>query len=104
MPPRRVTIRFRYPELVAGRTTYWLVVDGREIDLCSDDPGFEVDLYVESSLRTMTAIWMGITTVRAEKNAGRLEIEGDPQVAKSMQQWLGLSPFAKEQNQRSRAA
>jgi DNA-binding HxlR family transcriptional regulator len=104
MPPRRVTIRFRYPELVAGRTTYWLVVDGREIDLCSDNPGFEVDLYVESSLRTMTAIWMGITTVRAEIDAGRLEIEGDPQVAKSMQQWLGLSPFAKEQNQRSKAA
>ena len=37
---------------------------GAGVDLCSVDPGFDVDLYVSTDLRTMTAIWMGLDTVR----------------------------------------
>ena len=42
----------------------------------------------------MTAIWMGLTTIKKESESGDLEIEGDPSLARSMQQWLGLSSFA----------
>lgn len=100
MPPRRSTIRFHFPEMAAARQKYWLVVEGSEVDLCYADPGFEIDLYVQASLRCMTAIWMGITSVRAEIDAGRVELDGDPLLARSIQQWLGLSPFAKERNLR----
>lgn len=96
MPPRRYTIRFEYPELADPRRQWWLVVEGRQVDLCSVDPGHEVDLYVRCPLRVMTAIWMGLAAVEAEAAAGRLEIDGDPAIIKSMQTWLGLSPFAKE--------
>lgn len=95
MPPRRCTIQFRYPELPGTRQNWWLVVDGREIDLCGVDPGFDVDLYVECPLRSMTSIWMGVTTVQAERNAGRLELTGDKLLMQSIQKWLGLSPFAR---------
>jgi DNA-binding HxlR family transcriptional regulator len=98
MPPRRSTIQFHYPELPVARQHYWLVIDNRLVDLCPVDPGYEVDLFVECSLRTMTAIWMGMTTVQAELDAGRMELSGDKMLARSMQQWLGLSPFAKEKN------
>lgn len=103
MPPRRCTIQFHYPELSDIRRNYWLVIDGRVVDLCLSDPGYEVDLFVETSLRTMTAIWMGLTNVQAELDAGRLELSGDKTLARSMQQWLGLSPFAKEKNRRAAA-
>lgn len=101
IPAQRSTIQFHYPELPAGRRHFWLVIEGRLVDLCSVDPGYEVDLFVECALRTMTAIWMGLTTVRAELDAGRLELSGDQSLARSMQQWLGLSPFAKEKNRRA---
>ena len=42
----------------------------------------------------MTAIWIGLTTIKKESESGDLEIEGDRSLAGSMQQWLGLSPFA----------
>ena len=71
MPPRRCTIQFHYPELPAARQHFWLVIDNRLVDLCPVDPGYEVDLFVETSLRTMTAIWMGLTNVQAELDAGR---------------------------------
>jgi hypothetical protein len=95
-PERRSVVQFEYPELPANRRHFWLIVEDSVVDLCSQDPGHEVDLFVQSSLRTMTAIWMGITTVQAELESGSLDLTGDMALARSMQQWLGLSPFAKE--------
>ena len=103
LPPRRCTIQFAFPEVKSGKQAWWLVVDERMVDLCSTDPGFEVDLYVRSSLRSMTAVWMGMTTVQKEIAAGQIELTGDKAIARSMQQWLGLSPFAKEKSRVSAA-
>ncbi len=96
LPPRRCTIQFQYPELPENRRHWWLVVEPGAADLCSVDPGFEVDLHVIGSLRSMTAVWMGIATLAREVEAGRIELLGDPVIARSMQQWLGLSVFAPE--------
>jgi len=94
LPPRRCTIQFQYPELPETRRNWWLVVDKGEVDLCGVDPGFELDLVVTSSLRAMTAIWMGLATVAQEVSAGRVSLDGDPGLKRAMQRWLGLSPFA----------
>ena len=88
-------IQFLYPELPLSKRSWWLVVEPHgEVDLCWSDPGFDVDLYVSTDLRTMTAIWMGVTTVA--KEAANVTLTGDRDVASSMQTWLGLSPFAVE--------
>ncbi len=99
LPKRRCTIAYHFPEIEKARQRYWLVVepDG-DVDLCSTDPGFDVDLFVSGSLRAMTAIWMGITTVAKEVEGGQLDIQGDRKISAAMQQWLGLSPFAKEKS------
>ncbi|WP_353646696.1 hypothetical protein [Mesorhizobium sp. WSM2239] len=90
-------IRFQYSELPAARRQWWLLIKpGAEVDLCSVDPGFDVDLYVTTDLPTMTAIWMELTTVCKAMGDGKLVLTGDRQVASQMQIWLGLSPFAGE--------
>src|SRR5437879_2686966 len=84
------------PALLSQRS-WWLIVDPKDdVDLCSVDPGFDVDLYVSVDLRTMTAIWMGLDTVRAAIANKRMVLTGDRRIASAMQTWLGLSPFAKE--------
>ena len=40
------------------------------------------------------AVWMELSTVKKEIDNGQIELIGDPALASSMQQWLGLSPFA----------
>ncbi|HXJ00155.1 MAG TPA: helix-turn-helix domain-containing protein [Micropepsaceae bacterium] len=98
MPKRRSVIQFQYPELPAARRSWWLIVDPETgVDLCSVEPGFEVDLYVSTDLRTMTAIWMGLDNVRKAQAERRMILTGDRQLASAMQSWLGLSPFAKTQ-------
>jgi DNA-binding HxlR family transcriptional regulator len=97
MPAHRSVVQFAYPELSATQRLWWLIVDPQEgVDLCSIDPGFDVDLYVSVDLRTMTAIWMGLDTVRASVANRRMILTGNRQLAAAMQTWLGLSPFAKE--------
>jgi DNA-binding HxlR family transcriptional regulator len=97
MPARRNVIEFAYPELPAAQRRWWLLVDPETgVDLCSIDPGFDVDLYVAVDLRTMTAIWMGLDTVRAAVANRRMILTGNRQLSTAMQTWLGLSPFASE--------
>jgi DNA-binding HxlR family transcriptional regulator len=97
LPPRRCTIHFLYPELQLASRNWWLVVEPSGTDLCLTDPGHEVDLLVTAPLRAMTAVWMGVTTLTAEVEARRISLDGDPGIARSMRDWLGLSPFAREQ-------
>jgi len=94
LPPRRVTIQFQYPEVRPAQRRWWLVVEDAGVDLCSVDPGLDVDLYVTTDLRTMTAIWMGLTSVREAVDSDKLTLVGERDVADRMQKWLGLSPFA----------
>ena len=97
LPDRRICLQFVFSDLPAARRNYWLLVDPRSgVEACYNDPGHEVDLYSESSLRTMTAIWMGLDTVERAVNAGRLDLTGPRQIAARMQEWLGLSPFAQQ--------
>lgn len=98
LPPRRCTIYFLYPDVKSAQSRWWLVIEGGTVDLCSADPGFDVDLCVRSSLKSLTAVWMGLSTVQKEIDAGHMELIGDRTIARSMQQWLGLSPFAKEKS------
>ena len=95
MPKRRVVIQFIYSDLPANQRHAWLMVDPEAgVDLCAADPGFDVDLYVSVDLRTMTAIWMGYQTVRQALAGQKMTLTGDDDLAKDMQAWLGLSPFA----------
>jgi DNA-binding HxlR family transcriptional regulator len=91
----RNTIKVIYSDLPADRRHWWLVVEpGKDVDLCSVDPGFDVDLYLATDLRTMTEIWMGHTALSHAKEKGRLLVTGNRQLEAALSQWLKLSPFA----------
>lgn len=93
LPERRTVVQFVYHDLPSTKRDWWLVIEpAGEVDLCWADPGFDVDLYVSTDLRTMTAIWMGVTDVSAEQD--KFEFSGSKQVSSTIQIWLGLSPFA----------
>jgi DNA-binding HxlR family transcriptional regulator len=97
MARERSVIQFHYAEQAPRERCWWLLIDAEgAADLCLVDPGFDVDLYVVTDLRTMTAIWMGADTVREAVADRRLLLTGDAGLAASMQAWLGLSPFARK--------
>ena len=96
LPKRRSVVQFKYADAPKGLGVWWLIVDpDGTVDLCSVDPGHDVDLYAACSLRTMTAIWMGYETLQAAMKAKRLALVGNSDLQSNMHKWLGLSPFAK---------
>ncbi len=97
LPKRRVTVRFSFPEAPSNHRDWWLVVEpSGENDLCQVDPGHDVDLFVNASLRALTTVWMGHAALAEARETGEIEILGDAGLARSMQEWLGLSAFARE--------
>lgn len=97
LPNRRSVIEFLYTDLSAAQKRWWLIVEPTgDVDLCSVDPGYDVDLLVTTKLRPMTSIWMGLSTVKSEQRNKAMALDGDRALAKNMQTWLGLSPFAVE--------
>jgi len=96
IPEQRSVIQVIFAGLPASQKNWWLIVQpGKEVDLCSVDPGFDVDLYLSTDLRTMTEVWMGYTPLAQAKKQGRLTATGDRQLEANMTNWLTLSPFAK---------
>jgi DNA-binding HxlR family transcriptional regulator len=93
---RRSVIHFQYADAPQGHRAFWLIaIPEGDIDLCEIDPGFEIDLYVSCSLRTMTSIWLGYETAAAAVAAKRLVLVGNRELQSKLPAWLGSSPLAK---------
>jgi DNA-binding HxlR family transcriptional regulator len=91
---RRVVILFRMRDARPRERQWWLVVEDGEADLCRDDPGHELTLVVESSVRALTEVWTGDSDAKTEMAAGRLRVSGQDRDARSLWRWLGRSMFA----------
>ena len=86
MPRRRSVIQVIFGDLPEARRNWWLIVEPRkEVDLCSVDPGFDVDLYLSTDLRTMTEVWMGYTAIARAKDEGRLTVTGSRELAAALE-------------------
>lgn len=93
-PAGRQVVQFRFAGMPSSRRHYWLVFDDGEPDLCMRDPGFDVDLLVSCTLRTLTEIWLGHVAIAAALGDGRLTLDGPPRLADSFAAWFGGSVFA----------
>ena len=70
-----------------------MVEDGAA-DLCRDDPGHELTLIVESSVRALTEIWTGDSDPKKELSAKRIRVAGVERDARALWRWIGQSTFA----------
>jgi len=102
-PAKRVVVAFEFHDVVEARRHWWLVSAGGEVDLCLTDPGYEVDLFILTDLRTMTAVWVGDLRLEQAMASGRLEAHGPRPLRSRLGSWLGLSPFAPIRDQRASA-
>lgn len=91
---RRTVVHFRFSDARAGERAWWLVVEDGSAELCRDDPGHELDVIVESTVRALTEIWGGESDPHTEIAAGRLKVSGGGRAGASLWRWLGRSTFA----------
>ena len=92
--PSRFTVRFDFEDAPDGMREHWLVFEGSEIDLCYVDPGHEIDVHLETDLRTMTRVWMGWDDLDVALREERIHLTGARKPVQLVRQWLGLSQLA----------
>jgi DNA-binding HxlR family transcriptional regulator len=94
IPKSPTVVMFWFRDLAAKRCRYWLRAERPEIELCLTNPGFDVSLTVETTLRTMVDVWMGERKVQEAVRSGAIELKGSALLTRAFPKWLLLSSFA----------
>ena len=94
MPPTRTVICFDFTDQPKSKRYRWIVGDGSEVELCITDPGFEVNLFVETDSRTITGVWYGDIPLKRAIADGKINLDGPRRLREMFPSWLLLNETA----------
>jgi DNA-binding MarR family transcriptional regulator len=90
----RFVVEFLIKGAPAERKNWWIIIHDRNVELCLQHPGHEIDLFIESNLRSLTNIWMGVCSINTAKKEKNITFSGNEKYIKNFPKWFLLSPFA----------
>jgi len=93
LPGNESVIRFKFTD-IKEYPDWWMVVQGSDIDMCTNDPGKNVDVYFTSSVKTLAEIWMGDNSYKKAIRDGELTLIGDKVLTHNVSSWLSSSIFS----------
>jgi DNA-binding HxlR family transcriptional regulator len=73
---------------------YWLLLHRPRAELCTRGVGLVEDLLCQTDSRTLVDLHLRRTTYARAIRAGRLRLEGSPQLQRRLPHWFRASPFA----------
>jgi len=97
-------VRIEFTDQAAVKAKWWFVNRDGACELCLEDPGYEVDLYLTTTVHDMIYIVRGDLSLTRAFEDGRLEAIGPRALRGRLRTWLNLSPLAKVRSQRSDGA
>jgi len=86
---------FEYSDAPIGARNFWLVAKSGEIDLCRNEPGFEVDVMICNSLKAMTKVWICEEYLKEAQNKAEIKIMEVLKLTAKLQDWLRASAISK---------
>ena len=89
LPDGETVICFIFNELTKHKT-WWLLIEGEEVDLCTDDPGKDADLYITSNVRTIVEVWEGDLNIRSALRNELIKVNGLRHLINTMPDWFGV--------------
>jgi DNA-binding HxlR family transcriptional regulator len=92
LPDGETIICFCFEELKKF-SNWWLVVNNNNVDLCTQDPGKDVDIYINADARVLAGVWNGDLALTQAIADGRIKIHGLRELERSLPDWLGLNPY-----------
>lgn len=91
----RSLVRIEFIDQPKDKRLWWFINRNGACELCLEDPGFEVDLYLAATLPDMIYIVRGDLPLTLALSSGRLEAIGTARARKALRAWLNLSPLSK---------
>jgi hypothetical protein len=94
-PMDKAVLQIYIKEVPKKTSNWWFVFDGKQTpDVGYLDPSLDVDLYIETSLSSLTKIWLGESTPSVEQVTGFFELNGSQKLIETFDSWFGSSNFA----------
>ena len=97
LPGRRVVVRFKFRGVAPtyqGPRLFWLILERSQADICIEDPGFEVDLYVDADVAAMAKVWLGDESFDGAVRSKGVVLVGSRELTRLFPTLLMLSRFA----------
>jgi hypothetical protein len=92
LPADRVVLLFRFRRFTDRQ--FWLVLQRPDVDLCLFDPGFDVQLTIESEIEALARVCLGHLGLLQAVRGGQIELSGAPRFRRAVPEWLGVTRFA----------
>lgn len=86
LPERRTVVELRFRGADSG--PYFLHIARPQIDLCTDDGGFEVALRVDADLEALTRYWLGETPWAPLLRSGAVALTGPSTLRRAFPTWF----------------
>ena len=75
------------------KANWWIVIRNRDVDICDQDPGKDVDVFFTTTVRTMVDIWTGSTTYQKAVANDNLSIIGPFGLTNNVTAWMSHRIF-----------
>jgi DNA-binding HxlR family transcriptional regulator len=92
LPSGDAHIQFEFEE-PGNRATGFIHVRDAKVQTCDTDLGFDTDVLIRSTIRTLTKIWYGELGVDAAIESGQMTVDAAPIYRRRIGRWLGISSF-----------
>ncbi len=93
LPDGETVLCFIFEELTLFKS-WWIVVNDNGVDLCTKNPGKDVDLYISSTVRTMVEIWEGELGLTLALRKQLVKTNGNRLLIKTLPEWFGICLYA----------
>lgn len=93
LPSGETVLCFLFPDLQEF-SQWWVVCNDEDVDLCYQDPGKDVNVFLSATSRDLCAVWMGdlgLATALAEE---RILLTGEEALCRTFRNWFPLSAAA----------
>lgn len=87
-------IKFEFADYTSKFRNWWLVIRDGDVDVCLKNPGYDEDVEISSDLKTLTAVWMGDSTIMKAIREKAVIVNGSPYLKKNIATWLGANYYA----------
>ncbi|MBT3991844.1 MAG: helix-turn-helix transcriptional regulator [Rhodospirillaceae bacterium] len=92
LPDGETVMSFHFKD-IENYGTWWLVCSGGDIDLCTENPGKDVDLYVTTDIRSMIEVWQGDRSLSSALDEELITTVGSAHLMRNMKDWFALCSY-----------
>jgi len=90
---RETVIRFKFTD-ISELPDWWIIADNSKVDVCTNDPCKDVDVYFTSTVRAFVDVYMGLVPYKKAVRDSQIKVIGPNAMTNNIFTWMNKSMFA----------